>query len=53
MVLWVLCLAVLGLAVLSLVRFQTAASPSGRVVTGGAAMILGVLGLVLLATLVI
>jgi hypothetical protein len=49
---WILCLVVLGLAGAALYRYQTAPDMSGRIVVGGAAMILGVLGIVLAAALV-
>ena len=39
----------LTLAVVSLVRFQQSSTPTGRIATGIAAMVTGVLGLVLLA----
>ena len=50
---WVLCLLVLVLAGLGLWRYQTAPDLSGRIVVGIASMVLGVLGLVLLAALVL
>lgn len=42
-------LAILGLAVVCLVRFERASTITGRIATGIAAMLTGVLGLVLLA----
>jgi hypothetical protein len=51
--LWGLCLLTLALAVASLVRYQRTTSRSGRLLAGSAALISGVIGLVLLAVLVL
>jgi hypothetical protein len=49
---WVLAVALLGLAVVALILFQRATSLTGRIAVGIAAMIFGVLGLVILAGLI-
>lgn len=51
--LWMLTLALLGLAVVALVRYQRATDRSGRITAGIGAMVLGVLGLVMVAVLVL
>lgn len=50
---WVLTVALLALAVIALIRYQRAPDQSGRIVAGIGAMVLGVLGLVMVAVLVI
>ena len=49
---WILCLVILALAVVALMRFSRVTTFTSKLVTGAAAMILGVLGLVLAAALV-
>ena len=49
--LWVLTIAILALAVAALIAYQRATSRSGRIVVGIGAMILGFLGLVMVAVL--
>ena len=49
--LWALSVAILALAVVALIAYQRATNLSGRIVVGIAAMILGVLGLVMVAGL--
>lgn len=46
---WTLDIVILALAVLALIRYQTAKDSSGRFIAAVAAMVLGVLGLLLLA----
>lgn len=48
-----ICLVSLALSAASLVSFQRSATTTGRLATGGAAMLLGVLGLCLLALLIL
>ena len=50
---WVLTTAILALAVAALFTYQRADDLSGRVVAGIGAMVLGVLGLVMVAVLVL
>ena len=49
--LWVLTAALLTLAVLALITYQRATDLPGRIAVGIGAMLLGVLGLVMLAAL--
>ncbi len=48
---WALTVAILALAVVALITYQRATDLSGRIVVGIAAMVLGVLGLVMVAVL--
>ena len=50
---WVLTVALLALALAALIGYQQAPDLSGRIVAGIGAMVLGVLGLVMVAVLVI
>ena len=50
---WTLALLMVALAVVALARYQKADTWSGRVISGAAAMILGVPGLVFLAALIL
>ena len=50
--LWVLTVVLLALAVVALISYERATDLSGRVAAGVGAMVLGVLGLVMLAALV-
>ena len=50
--LWVLTVVLLALAVVALITYQRATDVSGRITAGVGAMLLGVLGLVMLAALV-
>jgi hypothetical protein len=50
--LWALTFAILALAVVALIVYQRATALSGRIMVGIAAMVLGVLGLVMVAALV-
>ncbi len=49
--LWVLTVAILALAVVALITYQRGTDMSGRIVVGIGAMVLGVLGLVMVAAL--
>ncbi len=51
--LWLLTVVLLALAVVALIKYQRATEASGRIAVGVGAMILGVLGLVMLAVLVV
>ena len=51
--LWLLTVALLALAVVALIKYQRATDFSGRIAVGIGAMVLGVLGLVMLAALVL
>jgi hypothetical protein len=50
---WLLTVALLGLAVVALIRYQRATDLPGRIAAGVGAMALGVLGLVMVAVLVL
>jgi hypothetical protein len=50
---WVLTVALLALAVVALIRYQQAPDLSGRIAVGVGAMVLGVLGPVMVAVLVL
>lgn len=48
---WALTVAILALGVVALITYQRATDLSGRIVVGIGAMVLGVLGLVMVAVL--
>jgi hypothetical protein len=50
---WVLTVALLGLALVALIRYQRATDLPGRIAAGAGAMALGVLGLVMVEVLVL
>ena len=50
---WLLTFVLLALAVVALIRYQRATDRTGRITVGIAAMVLGVLGLILLALLLL
>lgn len=49
---WILCLIILTMAGLALWRFERTTTIGGKILTGAAAMILGIVGLLMLAALV-